>query len=463
MWWIFLRFAKKKFKDYDYRCCWCLFGLPLRLISLFSIIKLKQRFALAVRTVGRFALCVLFVVACSTSAKAGVVDTLHPPFRPATHSDTFATGNKMDIVDLFKKMFGIRKNPFHKKVEQNSLGPFYTLAVYPGYAIATGIAVVAPVNISFRTKGNPDGNLSFVNNNFQYTQHNQIIVQSLSNFYTNDNKWQFPGDIRYFHFPTTTFGLGSASLPSNADGIDYSHFRFYRTVLRQVYQNTFIGLGYNLDYRWHIVDDNASAGETTSFQKYGYTKSSLSSGPSLNFLFDSRDNANRPFSGSYFNFQYVSYLKPLGSFSNWSSMTLDLRKYFLLTKKWYVELAVWGYGWFTLNGKPPYLDLPSTGWDSYNNTGRGYAAGRFRGRDMLYTEVELRFDIMRNGFLGLVVFGNLQSLTQPGGKYFDAPQPGGGAGIRIKFNKHTNSNSALDYGFGTHSSRGFATNINEVF
>ncbi len=126
-------------------------------------------------------------------------------------------------------------------------------------------------------------------------------------------------------------------------------------------------------------------------------------------------------------------------------------------------LAVWGYAWITLNGKPPYLDLPSIGWDSYNNTGRGYAAGRFRGKDMLYLETELRFDILRNGLLGLVVFGNASTLTEYTGKYFGPIQPGGGLGLRIKFNKHTSSNSCLDYGFGTHNSRGFATNLNEVF
>ena len=82
---------------------------------------------------------------------------------------------------------------------------------------------------------------------------------------------------------------------------------------------------------------------------------------------------------------------------------------------------------------------------------------------MLYFETELRFDILRNGLLGGVVFGNLQTLSGNPGRYFGDLQPGGGAGIRIKFNKHTSTNSALDYGLGSHGSRGFATNLNEVF
>ena len=392
------------------------------------------------------------------------------PHDSITHKDSFVIvkdtlqkGNSLDIIDLLKLMLGIKKNPFHKKIERNSTGPFYTIAVFPAYNLVTGFAAVGNVNISFRTKKNPNGNLTFFNNQFQYTQKNQILFQSLSNFYSNNNKWQFPGDIRYFHFPTTTFGIGSSSLPSAGENIDYQHFRFYRTVLRQVAPFTYLGVGYNFDYRWDIELSDTSTLGYKEYVNYGYHKSSISSGPSLNFLYDNRDNANRPLTGTYFDFHFVSYLKALGSTNNWSSMIIDIRKYFPLTKKWYVELGVWGYAWFTLNGHPPYLDMPSLGWDSYNNTGRGYAAGRFRGRDMLYLETELRFDILRNGLLGLVVFGNASSFTEINGKYFGPVQPGGGVGIRIKFNKHTRSNSALDYGFGTHSSRGFATNINEVF
>jgi hypothetical protein len=119
--------------------------------------------------------------------------------------------------------------------------------------------------------------------------------------------------------------------------------------------------------------------------------------------------------------------------------------------------------WLTLNGKPPYLDLPSTAWDTYNNIGRGYAMGRFRGKNMLYLETEFRFNILRSGLLGGVVFTNLQTVSEWPGNNFAYAQPGVGLGLRIKLNKRTNSNSALDYGFGTGGSRGFNSNINEVF
>jgi outer membrane protein assembly factor BamA len=420
----------------------------------------RKKLIVALPLIRIFSFLLLLCLSIGSARAAG--DTIKPAAHAAA-ADTFARGNKVDVIDVLKLILGLKKDPFHKKTERSSIGPFYTIIAYPGYAIATGVAGIAAVNISFRTKKNPHGNLSFFNNNFQYTQKSQIVIQSLSNFYSNDNKWQFPGDIRYLHFPTSTYGLGTNTLPSAADGIDYQHIRFYRTVLRQIVPGTFMGIGYNLDYRWDIEQYDPTSPGAMDYTKYGFSKMSTSSGPSFNFLYDTRDNNNRPTIGTYFDFHFVSYLKPLGSTSNWSSMIIDLRKYFLLTDKWYVDLAFWGYAWLTLNGKPPYLDMPSIGWDSYNNSGRGYAAGRYRGRNMLYGEAELRFDILRNGLLGLVVFGNVQTLSESTGKYFGQVQPGGGIGIRIKFNKRTSSNSALDYGFGTHNSRGFATNLNEVF
>jgi len=197
--------------------------------------------------------------------------------------------------------------------------------------------------------------------------------------------------------------------------------------------------------------------------KYGYTRTSASTGPFANFLFDSRDNVNQTITGLYVNLEFNAHLKSLGSNSNWNSLLLDVRKFIPLTKNWYTELGIWGYVWLTLDGHPPYLDLPSVGWDTYNNTGREYPIGRYTGLDMLYLETEFRFNILRNGLVGGVVFGNLETFTEMNGHFFGPIQPGGGAGIRVKFNKNTQSNGCLDYGFGSHHSGGFAGNVNEFF
>ena len=376
-------------------------------------------------------------------------------------TDSTALINQMDVFDVFRMVFK-KKNP-KKKRKENINGPFITTIPYPGYTIATGVAGVVPINIAFYTNQKEKGELSFFNSNFQYTQYKQALAFSLSNLYFGHDKWRLIGDWRYYNFPTYTFGLGSRTSVSDMGAIRYQHLRVYEVVTRNVAESFDVGIGYHFDYHWDIRDINAENGIRTDYQRYGFETKSISSGLSLNLIYDTRNNVNNPDKGFYFNTQFRANLKGLGGSGNWSSLNIDVRKYFRLPTKWHMEIAVWAYAWLTLNGNPPYLDLPSTGWDTYNNSGRGYAMGRFRGKNMLYLETELRFNILRSGLLGGVVFGNLQSVSEWPGNNFGYAQPGGGIGLRLKLNKRTNTNSCIDYGFGTGGSKGFAFNFNEVF
>jgi hypothetical protein len=144
-------------------------------------------------------------------------------------------------------------------------------------------------------------------------------------------------------------------------------------------------------------------------------------------------------------------------------LLIDLRHYikFPISSKNFI--CLWSYNDFTLSGSPPYLDLPSIGWDDYSNTGRGYIPGRFTGRNLLYFETEYRYSLTRNGLLGGVVFGNAESMLQKVPEKINTINPGGGIGLRIKINRYSNTNLAIDYGFGNGGSRGFFFNLGEVF
>lgn len=114
-------------------------------------------------------------------------------------------------------------------------------------------------------------------------------------------------------------------------------------------------------------------------------------------------------------------------------------------------------------GTAPYLDLPSIGWDDYSNTGRGYVPGRFTGKNLIYAESEYRFSLTQNGFLGGVVFVNAESILRTIPRGLHAVIPGEGLGLRIKVNKYSNTNLAIDYGFGIGGSHGLFFNLGEVF
>jgi outer membrane protein assembly factor BamA len=245
--------------------------------------------------------------------------------------------------------------------------------------------------------------------------------------------------------------------------MQYNYIRFYEIVYRQITTNFFAGAGYIIDWRYNISSVNTKAPVPSDYELYGPQTSSTSTGFTLNALYDTRDNSINPFKGFYAMATYRDNLKFMGSNSNWESLILDVRKYFNWPAGSRNILAFWSYDWLVLSGKPPFLDLPATNWDTYSSTGRGYIQGRFRGDEMVYGETEYRFPLSRNGLFGAVVFLNGESFSGLNSHRLQSVQPGWGTGLRIKLNKTSKTNLDIDYGFGEQGSNGLFINITELF
>ena len=363
-----------------------------------------------------------------------------------------------DIVDVIRQIRG--KEPDTTKKDEPVQGKIlYSIVPAVGYTLSTGFTGILSANAAFYLSNPATTNISSVSSSFNYTQYNQITVPVLANIWTKDNGYNIVIDWRYFKYPQDTYGLGGHSNIQDADKIDYKHLRLHQSVLKHLGNSFYAGLGYFLDYRWKIKEYGSNA----DVEKYGLTSSSISSGMILTFSYDNRKNSINPEKGLFANIQYRPNMTVLGSNTNWQSLTLDVRRYVKLSPYNKNVLAFWSYTWLTLTGKPPYLDLPSTGWDPFNNTARGYIQGRFRSPNMLYFESEYRFGITRNGLIGGVVFANAQSFSNWPGGGFNNVTPAAGLGLRVKVNKRSRTNIAVDYGFGVKGSRGLFVNLGEVF
>ena len=330
-----------------------------------------------------------------------------------------------------------------------------------GYSLQTNFAIIGFANASFYTVDVPEERASTVLTSVAYTSYGQVIFPINANIWTKNNDFNIVTDWRYMYYPSYTYGLGGYTKPSDGYMIDYSYLRLHQTILKSVADNTYLGLGYDLDYYWNIHEEDLPPGKVTDFQKYGLTKTSVSSGISVNALYDNRRNTINPDNGLYASIAYRPHYTFMGSDANWASIQADFRKYIKLPGHRNI-IAIWNYYWFTF-GHTPYLALPSTGWDAFVNTGRGYIQGRFRSKNMLYLEAEYRVDITRNGLFGAAVFANAQSFSEQQSNKFEVIAPGAGAGIRVKLNKHSGTNLAIDYAFGLNNSRGFFVNLGEVF
>jgi len=380
-----------------------------------------------------------------------------------THAEAQNANNQVDLVDIGRSWMRGQKLTRKDTVQQKAGRLHISALPVAGYTLQTGFAGVLSSNFAFYTSEHSEANLSSVLTSVTYSQYRQVIFPIQANIWTRADKYNIQTDWRYLSYPSLTYGLGGNTSSDSGYNINYGYLRLHQAILRTVARDLYIGVGYDFDYFWNIREVDPPAGKT-DFQRYGLTRTAIASGVSLHFLYDDRRNPINPEKGSYLNVTYRPNFTFLGSDNSWQSLVLDAREYVRFPGSTRDVLAFWSYDWLTVgHGNPPYLLLPSTGWDAYSNTGRGYIQGRYRSRNMLYLESEYRFGITTNGLLGGVVFANAQSFSEPSSGQFVYIAPGYGAGVRISLNKFSRTNLCVDYGWGIHGSGGFFVNLGEVF
>ncbi|MDQ2771051.1 MAG: BamA/TamA family outer membrane protein [Bacteroidota bacterium] len=331
-----------------------------------------------------------------------------------------------------------------------------------GYTQQTGGLAQLAVSLAF---ARPGANVSTLLAGAAYTVNDQLIFTATSSLWTADNRWYIAGDWRGMRYPQSTYGLGMFTTTTDrVVSMNYNYLRVYESALHRVGRAWYAGLGYQLDYHWGIVSRNSERQVSRiSRYRFGIEGESVSSGPVAQLLHDSRANALNPQGGTYFSTQLRANLPALGSDTRYESLLLEARTYLHPSPQSANILALWSYNAVTLAGNPPFLDLPSTGWDTYSNTGRGFIQGRFRGKSLLYAEAEYRYGITRNRLLGGVVFANAQTVSEQPSQRFEKVVPAAGAGLRLRLNKVSNANLCVDYGFGLDGSHGLSLNLGEVF
>jgi len=404
---------------------------------------------------GRFTLLILCVLLSAHVFGALGPDTATNKL-PVNRKDST---RQIDIMDVLHSLF---RSGFSSAAKSDVVGlkPVFSVVPAFGYELQSRMAVLLSGNVAFRTA--PQSRVSVINFSTCYTQNAQFTLPLLWDIWNKNNDYNFVGELKFYSYPQSTYGLGSNSYIGNQDPMNYNYIRFSETVLRHVAGSFYAGAGYMMDNHWGISHQEINSA-IADFGNYGTGTHTVSSGLTVTGIYDTRDCSINPTSGFYAMSQFRENLVTLGSTSNWNSIIVDVRKYFRFPANSHNVLAFWSYNSLTLSGNPPYLDLPATLWDSNTNTGRGYIQGRFRGAQMVYGESEYRFRLTADDLLGGVLFVNGQSFSAAPGTRFQTIQPGFGPGLRVKLNKVSRTNICVDYGFGKEGSKGLFVNVGELF
>ncbi len=379
-----------------------------------------------------------------------------------------------------------------KKEKKFRFLPLPAVAVTPTTGLMLGIAPGAYWTLGDPAITSPSSALGSI----IFTQKKQWLITAKATTFFNGDAWNMLTDFRFFINSQPTYGIGTgpqSAKPVGNGGVDfsdnpfqpitseqmmdYSYLRIYNTVMKRYRESRFfMGLGYHLDYHYKIDDQllNLDTVPPVVTSHYGYSEyhgfspeNYWLSGISVNFLYDSRDNAVNPYSGRYAFVNLRMNPKFMGSTQSSSILWLEYRDYLHLSKERPRHLiGLWVFGWFQTSGTAPYMDLPAVGWDQFGRSGRAYTQGRFRGQDLIYTELEYRVPLLRKKeLLGAVVFVNATTASNrdAGISLYEYMDFGYGIGLRVLVMKKSRANLTIDYAWGEYGAQGFYFGLNEAF
>jgi outer membrane protein assembly factor BamA len=362
------------------------------------------------------------------------------------------------------------------------------------YSPATGVQLGAGSALSWTIGRNPGTNLSAGSVQLLWTTKKQVISYVRTSMFFDDNKWFLQTDWRLYLFRLPTFGLGTGPednipvLPENPDfgsnpviyeggkfPMKYNWVKVHNVIYREVERHFYAGVGYHLDHYYDIDDEelNLDSSSIIITPHYAYSirhgfnlETYTTSGVSLNFGYDTRDNIINAYKGMYINASYLYNFQFLGSNMNGSNLWTEFRTYVGLSKREPRNLIAFRvFGSFKISGELPYLNLMSNGFDPVNSSGRGYTQGRWRGEDFVYGEAEYRFPISScSKIVGGVVFANVSTASNRDMQVplFGYLKPGCGFGLRIMVGKNDRTNLLIDFGLGQ-MSQGFYLQAQEVY
>jgi hypothetical protein len=285
-----------------------------------------------------------------------------------------------------------------------------------------------------------------------YTLRQQVVVVLGSTIFFPGEKEILRFQSSYSVYPDKFWGIGNNS-PAEAEE-DYSLHQFYFNpqFLRKIFWNWYAGIGYEFQ---HVGDFEYVANGVFDQQNVTGRNGGSVSGLGLLLTWDTRNNAYYPSKGSFAELGGTSYSKGFGSDFDFSALTIDLRKYVLLSVNSVLSMQLFVRD---NTGDVPVRQLSLLGGPEIM---RGYYKGRFADKDMFACQAEIRHFLFWR--IGVTGFGSLGEVSQTVHQLsLNGLHYAGGAGVRIMVDRSEKLNLRIDYGFGE-GSHGVYVILKEAF
>ena len=335
-----------------------------------------------------------------------------------------------------------------------------SLVIIPalGYAQETGLEYgIASTYNFYVDKADLESRTSNITLMGTLTTEKQKNIKLTSDLWTKGNDYHLVGELRVRDWPFNFYGIGNETWKENEDYIDQTLYRINLEGEKRFAQNFYAGL--NLNYEHLEFNDKDPGGIYENPDVLGKNGGQyLALGVSA--LYDTRDFTTYSTRGFYGRFKY-SYAPHLFGKDNYtgSQTELDIRGFHPITNQ--LTIAAQGLYRGTFGKNVPFYVMQDLGGDM---TMRGYYSGRYRDRNYVTAQAELRYRFHpRIGIMGFLGTGSTFS-DQHEMRFV----PSFGGGLRYFFSLEHNSSIRLDYAIGEQRpgekrQSGFYLSISEAF
>ena len=271
------------------------------------------------------------------------------------------------------------------------------------------------------------------------TTKGQVKLSLNANYWTPQNKFHYTGVISFYNYPFNFYGVGNNTKATDEKHIGEKRYKVALAAEKRLGDNFYAGV---------------VAGVIKYFYPYSYDYSSILYSPAVqdrhggasayigpSFTFDTRNNNTYTTKGiiisTYYNIMHGAYANNSyrGGFFN-----IEYSQFFLLTKQIVLGLDIQEQS--LTGGRSPFYLLPQMGSDEMM---RGYYQGRYRDRNYIAGQTELRYRInKRFGIVGFVGTGEVFHSDFS----FSQLKPNYGGGVRYFFDIEKGLAIRMDYGVG---------------
>jgi len=319
--------------------------------------------------------------------------------------------------------------------------PGFVLLPALASAPETGLEVGGAALVSFYT--DTTDRITNVSSLFGYatvTTKGQTKLSLNANYWTPQNKIHYLATISYYNFPFNFYGVGNNTHLADVDEVFEKRYKVN-------FESDFnLGSGLYLGYvaggfKYYYKFDRNRKGVLNTDPEVEDKRGGTAGYAGPTFTYDTRNNNTYTTKGiiinAYYNLMHGAFINNgyEGGFFN-----IEYSEFFALSKQLVLGTDIQEQ---SLTGsRSPFYLLPQMGSDEMM---RGYYEGRFRDRNYLAGQTELRYRIT-NSF-GLAAFVGTGEVFHTGFSFAQL-KPNYGGGVRYFFDVQKGLAIRVDYGVG---------------